>query len=158
MRPSTAGRVPLKTPPHPPVGTWNPGVLGSSEPTPEDPQRRGGAQGGSGSSPPSWIPNRGVQGTDDTAVILHSFRAPRRLPPTSATPWKSESGSTLSPVRLSFSPYTQTPASLCTSRSIAVREEPNLRLSSTKQDVTDGSRSPCNFLFLSCQGVFRRWS
>ena len=28
---------------------------------PKSPLRRGGAQGGSGSNPPSWIPNRGVQ-------------------------------------------------------------------------------------------------
>ena len=33
-----------------------------SEPTPEELLRWGGAQGGSGSSPPIWIPNRGVQG------------------------------------------------------------------------------------------------
>ena len=45
----------------PPVGTRNPWVLGPSEPTPEEPRRWGGVQGGSGSSPPSWIPNRGVQ-------------------------------------------------------------------------------------------------
>ena len=38
----------------PPVGTRNPRVLGSSEPTPEEPLRRGGAQGGSGSDPPPW--------------------------------------------------------------------------------------------------------
>ena len=45
--------------PHP----WGPGrVLGSSEPTPEGPLRGRGAQGGSGSSPPNWIPNSGVQG------------------------------------------------------------------------------------------------
>ena len=42
----------------PPVGS----LIGSSEPTPEEPLRRGGAQGGSGSNPPNWIPNRGVQG------------------------------------------------------------------------------------------------
>ena len=47
--------------PHP-WGTRNPRVLGSSEPTPEEPLRRGGAQGGSGSNPPNWIPNSGVQG------------------------------------------------------------------------------------------------
>ena len=44
-----------------PVRTWNLWVLGSSEPTPEEPLRRRGAQGGSGSSPPNWIPNLGVQ-------------------------------------------------------------------------------------------------
>ena len=46
----------------PPVGTRNPLVLGSSGPTPVEPLRRRGAQGGSGSSLLNWIPNRGVQG------------------------------------------------------------------------------------------------
>ena len=39
-----------------------PGSSGSSEPTPEEPLRWRGAQGGSWSNPPKWIPNRGVQG------------------------------------------------------------------------------------------------
>ena len=47
---------------HPPVETRNPRVLSSSEPTPEEPLRGGGAQGGSGSSPPNRIPNRGGPG------------------------------------------------------------------------------------------------
>ena len=62
--------------PSPPVGTWNPGNLSSSDPTPEEPLRRGGAQGGSGSSPPNWIPNSGVQGvpvqSDDAVNSDHS--------------------------------------------------------------------------------------
>ena len=45
-----------------PLGTRNPRVFCSSEPTPEESLCGGGAQGGSGSNPPSWIPNRGVQG------------------------------------------------------------------------------------------------
>ena len=52
----------------PPVGTRNPRVLGSSEPTPEKTLRRGGTQGGSGSNPPNWIPNRRVQGDPCTRV------------------------------------------------------------------------------------------
>ena len=36
--------------------TQNPWVLGSSEPTPKEPLRRRGAQGGSGSSPPTGSP------------------------------------------------------------------------------------------------------
>ena len=39
------------------------------EPTSEEPLRGGGAQGGSGSTPPSWIPNRGVQ---DEACTVQS--------------------------------------------------------------------------------------
>ena len=39
-----------------------PGSLGFSEPTPEEPLRGRGAQGGSGSSPLHWIPKSGVQG------------------------------------------------------------------------------------------------
>ena len=63
----------------PPVGTRNPQVFGSLEPTHEEPLRRGGAQGGSGSSPPSWIPNCGVQG-EPVQMILRStcIRAGRR--------------------------------------------------------------------------------
>ena len=49
----------------------NPGVLASSEPTPEKPLRRGGAQGLSGSSIPNWIPNRGVQ-VEPVLMILQS--------------------------------------------------------------------------------------
>ena len=45
------------------IWMWiSPGSSGSSEPTPEERLRKGGAQGGSGSSPPNWIPNSGVQG------------------------------------------------------------------------------------------------
>ena len=44
------------------MGTRNSRVFGSSEPTPEEPLRRRGAEGGSGSSPSNWIPNSGVQG------------------------------------------------------------------------------------------------
>ena len=66
----------------PPVETRNPRVLSSLEPTPEEHLRRGGAQGGSGSSPPSWIPNRGVQGEPVQMILLniHSCRALCRLP------------------------------------------------------------------------------
>ena len=46
----------------PPVGTRNFRVLRSSELTPEELLRGGGAQGGSGLSPPNCIPNSGVQG------------------------------------------------------------------------------------------------
>ena len=46
----------------PPVGTRNLQRPGSSEPTPEEPLRRVGAQGGSGLNPPIWNPNSGVQG------------------------------------------------------------------------------------------------
>ena len=59
------------------MGTRNPRVLGSSEPTPEEALRRGGAQGGSGSNPPNWIPNRGVQGEpvqSDSAVKIMTSR------------------------------------------------------------------------------------
>ena len=56
----------------PPVWTRNFRVLGSSEPTPEKPLRSGGAQGGSQSNPPSWIPNRGVQ--DEPCTGLHQGR------------------------------------------------------------------------------------
>ena len=62
----------------PPVGTWNPRVLGSSEPTPEESLRWGGAQGGFGSNTANWIPHSGVQGElvqNDTGQHLHSCRA-----------------------------------------------------------------------------------
>ena len=60
-------------------GDPEPRVLRSSEPTPEETLRRGGAQGGSGSHGPSWIPNRGVQ-VEAVQLILRSTytRAGRR--------------------------------------------------------------------------------
>ena len=72
-----------------PVVTQNPWVLASSEPTPEEPLRRGGAQGGSGSSPPIWIPNCGVQVVPVQkmlrSTLLHSevSYATNAVPPTS---------------------------------------------------------------------------
>ena len=46
----------------PPVRTLNPRVLGSSEPTHEEPLRRRGAQGVVCVRPSRLDPNRGVQG------------------------------------------------------------------------------------------------
>ena len=57
----------------PPVGTRTPRVLGSSEPTSEEPLRGRGAQGGSGSNPPNWISNSRVHGEpvqSDTGQLI----------------------------------------------------------------------------------------
>ena len=55
----------------PPVGTRNPRVLGSSQPTPEELLRKGGAQGGSGSSgSPSWVQGELVQSDTGQHYIL----------------------------------------------------------------------------------------
>ena len=64
--------------PHP----WGPGtplVGGSVEPTPEEPLRREGAQGGSGSSPLNWIPNRGVQGEPVQMILRSTYLLAGRL-------------------------------------------------------------------------------
>ena len=55
------GRSP-PSPPPPTRGDLEPLVLGSSEPNPEEPLCGGGAQGGSGSSAPNWIPDCGGPG------------------------------------------------------------------------------------------------
>ena len=56
---------------------------GDLEPTPEEPLRGGEGQGGSGSSPPMWIPNRGVQGEPVQKILRSTYiragRSPRRL-------------------------------------------------------------------------------
>ena len=59
--------------PPPPVETRNPRVLGSSEPTPEEPLCRGGAQGGSGSRSPNWSPNGGVQGEPVQEILRSTY-------------------------------------------------------------------------------------
>ena len=61
-----------------PSEAWNPRVLGSSERTPEEPLRRGGAQGGSGSSLPTGSPIVGSRVSQYRAILvnlLHLSRA-----------------------------------------------------------------------------------
>ena len=105
--------------------------------------------------PQSWGPGfNGPVGfwearTDDTAVNILTCRAPCRSPRRRDMTTKTYGH------RGCVSPFSSRHSG---APLLEERLEANLHLVFFQRDVTDGMRSPRNFLFLWCQSVFRRWS